>query len=546
MIKRLLITLILLSALCPAGAVTPEAADSMIGALNHVLDRRDTYFIYRTYSIDSLGLALKRLDTSDHRRRAALLHQIYMQYSSYQSDSARAFADRELEAAILTGDKELVTIAQSDRLFSFISGGLFSDGIDVVRQTSLEGVSPATRALFYFRCIRLYSDMSNYADGTFRDRNASLSRAYSDSVMTLLPRQSYMATYASIFMTMSTMTLDQKISTFHDLLNRNDVDKGEKAMISSVLGDLYIEANDSLSAIYYKANSAKLDVESAKRETTAKASLARYMSERGNIELARRYIQLALEDAQFFNSKHRQSEINALNTVIASKRYDSLNSSKRNLEYLVAGLTVLVILLIFMLAVIVKLNKSLKASQALVRDRNTVIQDTNSQLTEANRKLEESMRIKEEYIGYGFKLNSQYIRKIEELYKFVDRKLAARQYDDLRAHLRKSDLRKEKENIQAQFDRIFKRLFPTFISEYRALFPPDDPGMADVPEGTLSSEMRIFALVRLGIHDSNDIATFLNYTPSTVNTYKSRAKKRSIVSSEDFERLIMEIKSVVD
>lgn len=196
--------------------------------------------------------------------------------------------------------------------------------------------------------------------------------------------------------------------------------------------------------------------------------------------------------------------------------------------------------------VIAKLNKSLKESQALVHDSNTVIQYTNSQLTEANRQLQESMRIKEEYIGYGFKLNSQYIRKIEELYKFVDRKLAARQYDDLRAHLRKSDLRKEKENIQAQFDRIFKRLFPTFISEYRALFPPDDPGMADVTDGTFSSEMRIFALVRLGIHDSNDIATFLNYTPSTVNTYKSRAKTRSIVSSEDFERLIMEIKSVVD
>ena len=113
MIKRLLITLILLSALCPAGAVTPEAADSMIGALNHVLDRRDTYYIYRTYNIDSLGLALKRMDTSDYRRRAALLHEIYMQYSSYQSDSARVFADRELEAAVRTGDKELVAIAHS-------------------------------------------------------------------------------------------------------------------------------------------------------------------------------------------------------------------------------------------------------------------------------------------------------------------------------------------------------------------------------------------------------------------------------------------------
>lgn len=546
MIKRILTILLLLSALWPVSAVTPQAADSMLNALNHVLDRRDTYYIHRTYSIDSLRTVLRQVPDADYRRRADLLHKIYLQYSSYQSDSARVFSDRELEVARRTGDNEILAIAMSDRLFSFISGGLFPDAVDVVRQTSLEGVSPQTRALFYFRCSRLYSDLSNYADGTFSDRNAAISRAYSDSVVALLPRESYMATYASIFMTLSSMTLDQKIGTSHGLLNRNDIDKGEKAMISSVLSDLYMETNDTLSAIYYKANSAKLDVESAKRETTAKASLAWYMGECGNIELASRYIQLALEDAEFFNSKHRQAEINALNTVIESKRYDSLNTSKRNLEYFTVSLIVLVLLLLFMIIVIIKLNKRLKKSQELVRDRNEVILSKNRELNEANHQLRESMQIKEEYIGYGFKLNSQYIRKIEELYKLVGRKLAARQYDDLRSHLRESDIRMEKENMQAQFDRIFMRLFPTFTCEYRSLFPDDDSTISEIPEGKLTSEMRIFALIRLGIHYSNDIATFLNYSSSTVNTYKSRAKKRSVVPSEEFEQRIMQIKSVVN
>lgn len=131
----------------------------------------------------------------------------------------------------------------------------------------------------------------------------------------------------------------------------------------------------------------------------------------------------------------------------------------------------------------------------------------------------------------------------------MGRKLKARQYDDLATTLRESDLRKEKEEMLHNFDSIFLRLFPTFIAQYNDLFPPEvvaeTRAKADGdPDHTLTPEMRIFALIRLGVSDIAKIATFLNYSPNTVNTYKTRAKKASNLSNDRFEPAIMAIRSV--
>ena len=57
----------------------------------------------------------------------------------------------------------------------------------------------------------------------------------------------------------------------------------------------------------------------------------------------------------------------------------------------------------------------------------------------------------------------------------------------------------------------------------------------------LSNEMRIFALIRLGITDSERIALFLNYSVNTINTYKTRVKNKSLVNNDEFEQRIMAI-----
>jgi len=131
---------------------------------------------------------------------------------------------------------------------------------------------------------------------------------------------------------------------------------------------------------------------------------------------------------------------------------------------------------------------------------------------------------------------------MDEYRKIVARKLRGKQYDELAQLATQADLRKEREEMFALFDRIFINLFPDFVSRYNELFNTED--CVELKDGMLTPEIRIFALIRLGISESERIARFLDFSLSTVKNYKTKAKNRSLIPNELFETKIMEIESV--
>ena len=191
--------------------------------------------------------------------------------------------------------------------------------------------------------------------------------------------------------------------------------------------------------------------------------------------------------------------------------------------------------------------RKLHAAQRIISEHNEALQKANSsleeannRLAEANHRLEEADRIKTMYIGKSFYSNAEYINKVEKLYKLVDRKITARQFEDLRASLKESTLMAERKNMCADFDETFLKLFPDFVKKFNELFAEKDRRLPE-DDKSLTSEMRIFALIRLGVNDSERIANFLDYSVHTVNTYKTRVKNRSIVDNDLFEQRIMDI-----
>ncbi|HRN16315.1 MAG TPA: DUF6377 domain-containing protein, partial [Xylanibacter oryzae] len=171
--------------------------------------------------------------------------------------------------------------------------------------------------------------------------------------------------------------------------------------------------------------------------------------------------------------------------------------------------------------------------------RNT-IEDRNKKLEEGFVELQEANKIKTEYIGKSFAINADYINKVEKLYRAIDHKISAHQYEELQRSLKESTLIADRKIMFADFDETFLKLFPDFIENFNKLFDKKD---RKLPENTqnLTTEMRIFALTRLGINDAERIAQFLNYSVNTINTYKTRVKNKSIVSNDEFEKRIMKI-----
>lgn len=267
-------------------------------------------------------------------------------------------------------------------------------------------------------------------------------------------------------------------------------------------------------AVVYLAKASINDIESATKETTALYRLAEILCETGDADRAYTYIHTAMADADFYNARHRKLSINPLLPIIEQTRLDAITKQRNQMAAITILVATLMLVMVAAAAVIFKQYRKLKRRSMQLREAN---------------------RIKEEYIGHSFYVNSEYIAEVEELYKTIHQKIVAHQYDDLRDVSKLSKVNKKRESMYESFDKCFLKLFPSFVIEYAKLFPE---GYIDPNATELSPEMRIFALIRLGINDSERIAKFLNYSVHTIYTYKTRVKTRSIVTNEEFEARI--------
>jgi hypothetical protein len=202
-----------------------------------------------------------------------------------------------------------------------------------------------------------------------------------------------------------------------------------------------------------------------------------------------------------------------------------------------------VVFVILFAFIIFRQLKKLRIADDIIKSANISLQENNKVLEELNKSLSTANKIKNEYIGYYFNINTIYIEKLESFQMSLDKKLSSKRYEDAHAAVRKLNLESERHQLFDTFDKVFLRLFPDFIGKFNALFHGDNEIL--IPEGQLlSTEHRIFALIRMGIHDNDRIAKLLGYSVNTIYSYKNRIKNKSFVPNDEFDDKIMEIEAV--
>lgn len=443
------------------------------------------------------------------------LYSLYDEYKSFKYDSAYFYAKELNRLAAQMADPALVAESQATMAFCYLSSGLFKEAADMI-----EGIDPDVLPLekklhYYDLCNRLYFDMADYSDvKDLWQEYVDKGTTYAEMLMSLTSPDSKQWKYAKAQVDIKHERFQECINIYKDLLSNYDVTPHDRAMINSSIGGGYRFLGQLDSARFYLAEAAIWDIKSATKETTALYLLAELLCDGPEADRSYAYIHDALEDADYYNARHRKLSINPILPVIEQARMDSI-SRQRNQMVLIAVLCVLLVCIVVCASMIV-----LRQNRKLLR---------------RSEQLSEVSKIKDEYIGHSFYVNSEYIAELEELYKSINQKLVARQYDDLRDLSKMSKMQKRRERMYESFDKCFLSIFPSFVSEYAKLFPE---GEVDPTSKTLTPEMRIFALIRMGISDSERISRFLNYSVHTIYTYKTRVKTKSVVSNEEFERRI--------
>jgi len=531
--------LLILSFFCArplSAAVISADADHWLDSLDRSLDRREQFDRQRT---DAIQLLMRQL--SEARKRPDndlfdLNYALYDEYKSYCYDSARHYGLECLAIARQQQRDDRYIEAVHALAFSLISAGLLSEAEELLASIDRTKLSGRLLCDNYEHLAQLWRTKADYiGQEPYYTQYITRSNAYLDSLLAITPQNTLHWWSIKGSKLMRQHEYPQALEAFNNVLS-NDSIGNYVHLVATTTAEMawaYVYLENEPKAIEYFARSAVADNESATREITALYHLSRLIDQQGQHERASRYVHQALEDINFYNTRLRKVEINDVLPIIEQDRYDALRSQRNWLFAATAMAIALLLGILFSYMFIRKKNQQLTEAHQTIAGQLEELRQANLQLKEAD-------KIKNAYIGRSFYTNAEFVAKLEKLFLALDRKIATRQYDDLRSTLKQSTLNAERESMFEAFDQTFLKLFPNFVERYNALFEEKDRRQPPT-EQSLTSEMRIFALIRLGITDSERIAKFLDYSVHTVNTYKTRIKNRSTAENDQFERLIMEI-----
>lgn len=492
---------------------------------------------------------------SDNYNRYRINYQLFSEYESYNYDSAYHYARAAEKQAFLLNNPNYQVEAGCAIVFCNLSAGLYKEAFEAMSQIRHNGVDDEYQKQYYLMWSRLYYDLANYNNKQpYEQEYIKKGNLYVDTLLKYIPEHTAYWYYAQAQRQMKSHDFAGSTETFKKMIALKKTDLHMQAIAYSCIGwNLWIEGREE-EAILNLVKSAICDIKSSIKENTSTCGLANILYKKGDIRRAVRLAQSSLEDANFYGARHRKIQVGMILPIVEQDRY-SLMERERNMFIIAVGIAILFILGLLVATVIIRRQvKKLREAQKTINERNQsleksnkslidaqkIISEHNKILQETNDRLEEANRIKTVYIGKSFYSNSEYIKKVEKLYQMVERKVAARQFDDLRRSLKESLIKAEREKMYEVFDETFLKLFPDFVEKFNSLFEEKD---RKIPENanSLTNEMRIFALIRLGITNTNEIASFLDYSVHTVNTYKTRVKNKSFVGNEQFEQRIMSI-----
>lgn len=473
---------------------------------------------------------------------------LYNEYRKFKLDSATSYLKQNLVIAKTLKRQDLSNKTQLQLASIYTLTGLYLEAEAILTSIDKANLRGELLANYYESYSQLYG---NYFVKNNSEKYNQMRETYRDSLLVLIDSSSlrYRLNVAE-----SSINMGRAENAEQDLLKLIAVESEDTptyAMISYLLGQAYLLQKNNELAKYYYAISAITDMRISNKDNASLQNLAVLFYESGDVDHAYQYSRSALEDAIFCNVQFRTLRMSEFYNIIDTAYQTKEKKRKEQLRFYLILISALSLLLAITILLVYKQMKRLSRTRAelfktteQLAERNNEISATNRQLQEKNSELSESNHIKEEYIAHFFDLCSTYINKLENYRHTLNKKAIAKQHDELFTILKSTTLvETELEELYNTFDTIFINLYPTFVKEFNALLIPEEQVVLKAGE-LLNTELRIFALIRLGITDSVKIASFLRYSLSTIYNYRTKARNKAIVSRNEFEEMVIKIGSI--
>ena len=513
--------------------------DSLLTELQKTIDHKEEYVQAKLTRIDNY-----KINTLQSKNRFHTYFKIYEEYKTLNYDSAFTYARKLQDEAYHLKDPSKIAFAKVKLGFILLSSGMFNEALDSLLSIKRKDLHDSIRAEFYPVVARTYFDLVDFnRDQYFTERYTRLGNLYVDSALVLCRANSVSYYSLRAMKNLRLEKIDDARSDFEYLISNFTLTDSELAIAASTLAYIYQRQGNNDKAIEFLIQASMADNRSSTKETLAILNLAELLYKKGDVVRAYEYVKLAMDDANFYGARHRKIQVAAIFPIIEGNKLNTVERQRKLLFVYAFLITVLSVMTIAFAFIIYKQFRKLKLADEKIKEANTNLQETNRLLQETNTHLMEANKIKEEYIGYYFNINTEYIEKIEAFKRSIDNKLLLKKFDDIRFVVGNINIKKEREELYFSFDKVFLKLFPDFVTTFNSYFKNEDKIV--LKDGQLlNTELRIFALIRMGIHDTEKIAKILDYSINTIYNYKARIKSKSLLPNEEFERKIMSIQAI--
>ncbi|MDW7693056.1 DUF6377 domain-containing protein [Flammeovirgaceae bacterium SG7u.111] len=541
-------TTILLLLSLPAVASANREIDSLIQELDKQIALREESKLEKEQKINHLKSLLENDSTTD-KQKYLLLNELYHQYEAYQFDGALHFAYASLELAQTINDQNLIYESKLNLAAVLVTSGIYHEPNEIIKSIDPSKLGHDLLVKYYSVYKNLYNQLYFYSPTrSVKEQYVNLYHAYCDSLLAILPESSEQ--YLDIIETraLDSRNLEEakKINTLR--LSRTSIGLREFSKVAFLRSLIFQVEGDSKQQKKYLILSAISDIKGVTKDNASLTTLAFKLYEDGEIDRAYQYINISVEDAMFYNSKLRSSQIANVLPLISTSYEAKLSEKNNSLERFIIAISVLSIILLIAIIFIWRQIRSVRLAKNISIRANNNLKTINNDLTEANKKLSQlhgdlsdTNHVKEVYIGEFLKICSDYIGKLENQSNHVKKMLVNRKYGELLNELKEEDIRKkEMKEFFKNFDLTFLNIYPHFIEEINKLIDPNDP-VSIKNSGFLSTELRVFALIRLGISDSSKIAKVLGTSVTTIYNYRVKMKNRAVVEREKFEEHLLNI-----
>lgn len=549
----LFITLILFQLTACGG---DRGGDAVLSKLDSLIDRRDDF--ERAKLMRLAELRAKRNAATTASERYQLNSMLFDEYVTFNSDSAMRYVEENLNTAAREGDSLWYRRSIIDKSNLLAATGLLKEAEGVIGSIDPRRLDDDLKIRYYGQMIYLYSHLGTYTGGSANEYFVK-ERSYKDSIIKVIgPEHPEYLWYKGWDVIGTDRSDDSLIDALKVRLDASSLDSRQDAKDAYIFSLLYEQAGDEAACEKYMALSAMIDVRIANAEIASLGELARMMFRRGDIDRAYNYINYSLNKA--IGYPNRVAAFGNSRTLdMVSKAYQERNRRQQQRTNLFLILVcILSAVLAVMIAIIIvqnrrlrrqgrnldRVNKNLNRNLAelsearnQLADANERLKELNSDLQQKNEELNEANYVKEEYIGYIFTICSNYIRKLEDFRKNIHIKAKTKKFKEIEAETDSEMMKDELKDFYRSFDTVFLHIYPDFVADFNSLLQ-DDKRIVPKEGELLNTELRIYALVRLGITDSVKIADFLHCSAQTVYNNRFKVRNKAIVEKKDFAEAV--------